>query len=166
MTRRGIAILGVFAAGATAWFAARHLVARPQSDEEQIRALFTAAAKAAEEKRVSDAVAGLSERFEAEGLDKREVKQVIAAHVLRGDWVSVTLTDPQIEVKGDTAEAVLDVVMARSGSGGLSGVLPADATANRITCRLEREDQGWRVVHAKRRPIGVGELLDGAPAPH
>ena len=47
------------------------LTRTPPTDEELIRALFDDAAKAAEEKRVSDAVAAVSERFASSGAGYR-----------------------------------------------------------------------------------------------
>jgi hypothetical protein len=55
------------------------LLRQPPSDEEQIRTLLVDAARAAEEKRIGDAVRDVSERFHGEGLDRREVKQLVAA---------------------------------------------------------------------------------------
>jgi hypothetical protein len=165
MTRRTLAVVAAVAAGAGTLMLVRRLDASPPPDEEQIRALFADAVKAVEEKRVGDAVAGLSERFQGEGTDKRGVKQIILAHVMRGSWVSVTISGLQVDVTGDSADAAFDVIMARSTkSGGLASLLPNDATVNRITCRLEREEDGWRVVTATRRQITLDDLTGGAGA--
>ena len=136
----------------------------PPSHEERIRALFLQAARAVEEKRVSDAVEAVSERFRGEGLDKRGLKQLIAAQVFRGEWVSVTVAGTRVRLEGDAAEAVVDVVMARSGKGArLGDLLPEQASASRITSRLEREKGDWHVVEARRRPITLAEALAGPP---
>jgi|GEM_PF-1004614 len=165
MSRRAFLVtVGALLAGAVGWAVVRRLGARPPSDEELINALFLDAARAVEEKRVSDAVRGVSERFQGDGLGKHEVKQIIAAHVLRGEWVSVTVAGTRLRVGGDAAEATADVVMARSGKGrSLSDLLPAEASANRIACRLAREEGEWRVVAARRRPISLAEALAGPP---
>jgi hypothetical protein len=161
LSRRTVGVLvAVFvgvAGGAAAWL----LVGRPKpTDEEQIRSIFSAAARAVEEKRASEAVAAVSERFSGDGLDKRELRRFIAAQVLRGEWVSVTVAGARVRVEGDAAEAVVDVVMARSGKGRrLADLLPADASANRITCRLLRESGSWRVVAASRRVIALAEIM-------
>jgi hypothetical protein len=134
----------------------------PPGDEERIAALFPAAARALEEKRVGDAVEAVSERFRGEGLDRRGLKQLLAALVLRGQWVSVTVAGSRVRLEGDAAEAVVDVVAARSGAGArLADLLPEQASANRLTCRLERESGEWRVVSAARRPISLAEALAG-----
>jgi hypothetical protein len=163
MTRRSLTVVAAAAAGAGIWVLVHRLTARVPPDDEQIRALFAEMVKAVGEKRVGDAVVGLSERFQGEGTDKRGVKQIILAHVMRGDWVSVTISDPQVEVHGDSADAAFDVVMARNVKGqGLAALLPSEATANRITCRLEREEGVWRVVTATRKELTLSEILDGA----
>ncbi len=136
----------------------------PPSDEERIAALFADAARAVEEKRVGDAVEAVSERYRGEGLDRRGVKQLLLAQVLRGEWVSVTVAGTRVRLEGDAAEAVVDVVLARSGKGArLADLLPEQASANRIACRLEREGREWRVVSASRRPISLAEALAGPP---
>jgi hypothetical protein len=139
------------------------LLRHPPTDEEQILGLFADAARAAAEKRIGDAVQGVSERFEGEGLDKRGVKQLVAAHVLRGAWVSVTIAGAKVEVQGDhTARAVVDVIMSRSGKGQpLAELLPEQATAHRIACRLAREEDGWLVTTASWRPISLEEAVAG-----
>ncbi len=161
MSRRTLAAaaLGLAAGGALAlWRPWR----KPPGDEERIAALFVEAARAAEEKRVGDAVEAVSERYRGEGLDKRGVKQLLAYLIARGEWVSATVAGTSVRVEGGSAEAVVDVVLARSGKGTrLADLLPEQASANRLTCRLEREGKAWRVVSAARRPISLAEALAG-----
>lgn len=164
MTRRAVVVAAAALAVGAAVAVAARLAREPPSDEERIRGLFLAAARAVEEKRVGDAVEAVSARFHGEGLDRRGVKQVIAAHVLRGQWLSVTVAGTQVRVDGDAAEARVDVVMARSGKGArLADLLPEQASASRFGCRLEREEGEWRVVTASRRPITLAEALAGPP---
>lgn len=161
MSRRTLAVAAAALAVAVAlglWRPWRE----PPGDEERIVALFLDAARAVEEKRVGDAVEAVSERYRGEGQDRRGVKQLVAAQVLRGEWVSVTVAGTRVKLEGDAAEAVVDVVLARSGKGArLADLLPEQASANRLTCRLEREAGDWRVVSAARRPISLGEALAG-----
>jgi hypothetical protein len=141
VTRRTalVALLVVAAAGAV-W---RCGGPPPPSDEELIRTLYDDAVRAAEERRVSDAVAGLSERFQGQGLDKRGVKQLVAAHALRGNWLVVRIAGLRIEVTGDTARAVLDLAATRAGAGkALADLMPSEGSAWRVDCRLEREAGG------------------------
>jgi len=165
ITRRTLAIAAALAAAAAAALLALRLGREPPSDEERIRALFDDAARAAEEKRVGDAVEGVSERFRGGGLDRRGVKQLVAFHVMRGEWVSVSVAGARIAVSGDAARANVDAVLARgSGKGkALDALVPGEASAHRFACRLEREPDGWRIVEAEWRPIGLADALAGPP---
>jgi hypothetical protein len=164
VSRRAVAAALALAAGAAGWAVWERLSEPEASDEDRIRALFDRAAQAVEEKRVSDAVSAVSERFRGEGLDRHGVKQLIAAQVFRGEWVTVSVAGTRVRVEGDAASAAVDVVMARSGKGTrLSDLLPQDARAERFDCRLEREGGEWRVVTAVRRPISLAEALAGPP---
>ena len=139
----------------------------PPDDEAAIRALFEDAARAAAEKRVSDAVERVSERFAGHGLDRRGVKQLVAFHVLRGQWVSVSIAGAEIAVEGDAALANVDAVLARGAGSGKApaALLPGEASAHRFECRLAREDDGWRIVAAAWRPIELADALAGPPRP-
>ena len=164
MSRRAILIAAAALAAALALGVVLWRSRPAPTDAERIRALFEKAARAVEEKRVGEAVEAVSERFRGDGLDKRGVKQVIAAHVLRGEWVSVSVSWMQVRVGGDSAEAVVNVVLARSGKGArLADLLPANAAAYRFDFRLEREEGEWRVVGAERRPISLAEAVAGPP---
>lgn len=166
MSRTAI-LVALAAAAAVAGAIALLVRGEEPTDEELIRALFDSAARAAEERRVSDAVAGVSERFRGEALDRRGVKQLVAFHVLRGEWVSVTVAGARVRVDGARARAIVDAVLARGSAKGksLAALLPGEATAHRFDCALEREREGWRVVEARWRPVGLAEALAGPPEP-
>jgi hypothetical protein len=140
---------------------------RKPTDEAQIRAVFADAVHAAEEKQVGEVMRGVSERFQGDGLDKRGVRQLVTFHVLRGSWVALTISGEQVSVHGDAADAVVDLVMVRSGKGrALAELLPQQATVHRFTMTLEREDDDWRVTNASWRPISLEQAAAGpAPAP-
>jgi hypothetical protein len=137
----------------------------PPTDEQLVRVLFEEAALAAEAGRVSDAVAGLSERFRGQGLDRQGVKRLVAANTLQGSWRVVRLAGIRVEVAGDTAGAVLDLVATRAGPGkALADLLPADGNAWRVEARLEREPDGWRVVGATWAEESLVDALAGPEA--
>lgn len=163
MARRWVLLSVLLAAAASAAFLfTRH---RP-TDEEQIQSLIHEAARAAEEKRIGDAVRSLSERFEAHGLDRQSAKQLVAFHVLRGTWVSVTVARAKVEVEGDAARAAVDVVMGRSGKGeALAQLLPEAGSIHRFGLWLSREPDGWKVTRAVWRPVSVEEAAAGPELP-
>jgi hypothetical protein len=150
-------------AGLLAW---RRLAAPARSDEDRVRALFEEAARAVGEKRVGDAVAGVSERFRGEGgWDRAEVRRAIAGHVLRGEWLAVTVTGVRVAVEGDRARAQVALVAARSGRGAaLAALLPQDGTGLLLEAGLEREAGEWRVVSGSHRQVPIAEALAGPPA--
>lgn len=164
MNRR-LLLLAPFAlaiAGAGWWLARPP----PPSDEQLIRSLFEEAVLAAEERRVSDAVAGLSERFSGQGLNRRELKQLVAAQTLGGRWLVVRVAGLRVDVTGDGARAVLDLVASRAGAGkAVADLLPADGNAWRVDCRLEREPEGWRVVGASWVAESLADALAGPASP-
>jgi hypothetical protein len=167
LSRRSLAVaLAVAALAVVAALAWGRLRRPPATDEERICALLEDAARSAEERRVSDVVAGVSERFAAGGLDRHGVKQLVAFQVLRGGWVSVSVTPPRVRVDGDRARANVDAVLSRGAKGkDLSALLPGEASVHRFALRLEREPEGWRVVEASWRPVDLAEALAGPPEP-
>lgn len=171
-SRRVLLTILAAAALALAAVALLRLRREPPSDEEAIRALFDGVARAAEERRPSDAVAGVSERFRGRGIeggaiDRDGAKRIVALHVLRGEWVSVTVSSARVAVAGDAARANVDVLLVRgSGKGkAVQALLPGEASAHRFRCGLEREPEGWRVVEAEWRPIGLADAIAGPPDP-
>jgi hypothetical protein len=167
ISRRTVLAAAVLALAAAAAIVALRVGRAPESDEDRIRALFDGAARAAEEKRIGDAVEGVSERFRGGGLDRHGVKQLVAFHVLRGEWVSVSIAGARIAVEGDAARANVDAVLARGAAKGkrVEALLPDEATAHRFACRLEREPDGWRIVEAEWKAIGLADAMAGPPEP-
>lgn len=159
-----LALAALLAAAAGVWAATRP---EPPSDEALIRALFEDGARAAEARRPADAVAGVSEAFRGNGLGRRELKQLIAGHALRGGWLAVKLTGTRVVVVGgDAATADLGIVLSRGGPGGaVTDLLPEQASAFRVETRLAREPDGWRVVEASWRQVSLAEALDVAEEP-
>ena len=162
--RRVIVVLVLLAVGGVVVL--QRVWRRPPTDEEQILALFHDAARAAEERRIGDVVRGVSAGFQADGMDKRALKQVVALHVLRGTWVSVTVASAKVEVRGDSGRAVVDVVLSRSGKGTpLAQLLPEQASLHRFALKLAREEDGWRATTATWRPITLDEAVAGPELP-
>jgi len=164
--KRSTLFVAAGVAAVAALVAARLLTREAPSDEERIRALFAGAALAAEERRIGGVVEVVSERFSGGGLDKQGVKGFVAGMVLRGEWVSVSVAGISVALDGDAARANVDVITARGGKGkAVADLLPEEAAAHRIACRLAREGGDWRVVGAEWSQITLGEALAGPPAP-
>ncbi len=162
-TRRFAAAAVVVLAAAGAFGGWRALRAKP-SDEEQVRRLFTEAARAVEEKRVSDAMEVVSDRFRGQGLDRQGLRELVAWQALRGEWSAAAVLGSRARVDGQRAEATVDVALVRGGRGeSLAERLPGDASVQRIDAELEREDGAWRVVAARWRTVAAADALAGPP---
>jgi len=152
---RNLAIFVLVALAALGAVVAIRALRQGPTDEERIRALFEQAARAVEEKRPGDAMAGVSERFQGQGMDYRELKQFDTFQALRGSWNAVLPVAAQVQVSGDRAEAVVDAVLVRGGKGeGVVARLPEAGDTWRIEATLEREKDGWKVVSARWSPTG------------
>ncbi|HET8733064.1 MAG TPA: hypothetical protein VFM45_04730 [Anaeromyxobacteraceae bacterium] len=148
----------VAAGGVLAWRAFRP----GPTDEERIRALVDATARAVEERKPGDVMAGVSERFQADGMGHRELRQLVTYEVLRGSWNAVVPVATRVEVAGDRAEAVVDAALVRGARGpGVLGKLPESADTWRFEIALEREKEGWKVVSGRWRPVSAREGLTG-----
>jgi hypothetical protein len=164
MTSRNLALAAAAAVALGGAFLAWRALRPGPSDEQQIRDLIDATARAVEQKRPGDAVAGVSERFRGQGMDRRELRQYITYNALRGSWNAVVPVAVRIDVQGDRAEAVVDAALVQGARAeGIAAALPANADTWRIELELEREPEGFRVVTARWRPVGVAEGLLGTP---
>ena len=64
-------------------------------------------------------------------------------------------------------EKLRPAVLARGSAKGkdLAALVPGEASAHRFECRLERERDGWRIVEATWRAVGLVDALAGPPEP-
>jgi len=169
--RRWLAIAGVAAALAAAVCLLRRPPAR--TPEQRILAMLDQAAHAAEQRKVGEVVEVLSDRFQGGGqgtsMGRDEVRRLIAFELLRGQWISVTISSAKVIVDGRRARAAVDAVLSRGSERGrgLGALLPGDAAVHRFQLELEEEAPGrWRVVSGGWRQVGIEEALSGPDAPH
>ncbi len=124
----------------------------PQDPEDQIRALIASCVEGVEKHSVSALSDAIADDFRGpEGLDAREVRQVVAGQVLR-DRETVAVFNP-----------TLDVTMKSAGAAEFSGIFLFSRTrdmkpesigsAYRIEGKLERRDGAWKIVSASYKPI-------------
>jgi len=150
---RSIAIFALVVLAALAGVAVYRLTRPGPSDEERIRSLLDRAAGAVEQKRPADVMDGVSERFQGEGMGRRDLHQFVTYQVLRGSWNAVVPLATRVQVEGGRAQATVDVLLVRGAPGqGIAGRLPEAGDSWRIEAALEREKEGWRVVSARWRP--------------
>ena len=107
----------------------------------------------------------VSERFRSNGQggwSKKDVRGILTAQVLRGQWVRVFVTNLEVrEVSPSEGEFNARFIFGRSQAEKVED-LAADSvlSAYRIEGAFEKEEDGeWRVVRARPESISPTDLL-------
>jgi hypothetical protein len=117
--------------------------------EERLRAQVAAMEQALEEREPGLFMEGVAENFIGErGLDRRGLRGLLAAQMMRNAEVSAVLGPLDIQIQGDQARLAFDVVV----TGGAGGFLPERAQAYRVQSGWRDGDEGWQVVEADWEP--------------
>ncbi|MCE9666709.1 hypothetical protein LY474_02685 [Myxococcus stipitatus] len=151
--------LALVAAGAVLYFWPRK---EPGVVEAITRQVITMT-REAEAKDVSGVMEGVSERFKSDsGWSKQDVRRVLTAQVLRGQWVRVFTTNLEVhEVTPSQGDFQARFIFGRSQAEKLEDLAAESVlSAYLIEGTFEKEEDGtWRVVRAKYRPLDAAELL-------
>ena len=124
------------------------------TDEEHIRHTIASFCQALDDRRFQD----WANTFTEDGVFGRSNGRAeILANILKGELATIpelrrkhTVTNAIIDVHGDTADSVSDLVMFdRTGDG------PWTIRVGQYTDRLVRRDGGW--LFAERKLVWVGE---------
>ena len=142
------------------------LVFWPRSEppvQEAITRKIIEMTRAAEQKDVSGVMDGVSDRFKSgQGWGKDQVKGVLVAQVLRGQWLRIFHTDLEVtEVSPTQGDFSVRFIFARSEAQQLEQ-LGQDAVLNawQVEGTFEKEQDGqWRVVVARNRRLEPSELF-------
>jgi len=142
------------------------LVFWPRSEppvQEAITRKIIEMTRAAEQKDVSGVMDGVSDRFKSgQGWGKDQVKGVLVAQVLRGQWLRIFHTDLEVtEVSPTQGDFSVRFIFARSDAQQLEQ-LGQDAVLNawQVEGTFEKEQDGqWRVVVARNRRLEPSELF-------
>lgn len=142
------------------------LVFWPRSEppvQEAITRKIIEMTRAAEQKDVSGVMEGVSDRFKSgQGWGKDQVKGVLVAQVLRGQWLRIFHTDLEVtEVSPTQGDFSVRFIFARSEAQQLEQ-LGQDAVLNawQVEGTFEKEQDGqWRVVVARNRRLEPSELF-------
>lgn len=142
------------------------LVFWPRSEppvQEAITRKIIEMTRAAEQKDVSGVMEGVSDRFKGgEGWGKDQVKGMLVAQVLRGQWLRIFHTDLEVtEVSPTQGDFSVRFIFARSDAQQLEQ-LGQDAVLNawQVEGTFEKEQDGqWRVVVARNRRLEPSELF-------
>lgn len=131
--------------------------------KEAVTRRIIAMTRAAEEKNVGEVMEGVSDRFKSpEGWSKQDVHRIMAAQVLRGQWVRIFTTDIDVQELSPTqGEFQARFIFGRSQADKLED-LARDSVLNAYSIEgtFEKESDGeWRVVKARQRQLDPSELL-------
>lgn len=152
--------LALLAAGAVLYF-----WPRPEPGvQEAVTRRIVQLTRSAEEKDVGAVMEGVSERFRSEsgGWDKKSVRGVLTAQVLRGQWVRIFMTGLEVrEVSPTQGDFQARFIFGRSEAEKLEDLAASSVlNAYMIEGTFEREADGeWRVVRAKHHPVDASDLL-------
>jgi len=132
------------------------------SSEELIRQKAIKMARAAESKDLSYIMDQVSERFVfEEGGGKRDLHQLLAAQMMRGTWLRVFVVDLAVTVTTPTTAVLTGkYIFGRSRASTLKELAKeSEVSSYAIDAKLEKEQDDWKFVAAKHRPIDPSEFL-------
>jgi hypothetical protein len=132
------------------------------SSEELIRQKVIKMARAAEKKDLGLIMDQVSERFVFdEGGSKRDLHQLLVAQMLRGNWLRVFAVDLAVTVTSpNTATFSGKFIFGRSNATTLKELAKeSELSSYAVEAKLEKEQDDWKFVSAKHRPIDPAEFL-------
>jgi hypothetical protein len=133
------------------------------SVQEAITRKIIQMTRAAEQKDVGELMEGVSEHFKSgQGWSKEQVRGLLVAQVLRGQWVRIFHTDLEVtEVSPTRGDFTVKFIFARSEAQELEQ-LARESVINAwlVEGSFEKEQDGeWRVVVARNRQLDPSELF-------
>lgn len=145
----------LLAVGAVVVLALGFYLLRPtgeQSVEEQIRNTLLQLRDAAQKRDLREVTDRIAEDFRTdEGLDKQSIKGVLAAQLLRGQWVRVFEVDVKITPTSATSGEVSGTwLFGRSDATDVRNLAAESVMGSyRIDARLEKRGEDWLVTWAR-----------------
>ena len=119
------------------------------SAEQRLRERIAAREEAIEQRDAGAFMDGVAEDFVGESaIDRRQLRQLLAANMMRNAEISAVLGPLSIEMLESHARVQVEVVV----SGGSGGLLPERAQAYTISSAWRDGDDGWQVVEASWEP--------------
>jgi len=131
------------------------------SAEELIRQKVIKMARAAEKRDLGYVMDQVSERFTFEGGGKRDLHQLLAAQVLRGNWLRVFVVDLAATATSPTTATFSGkFIFGRSKATTLKELTKeSEVSSYLIETKLEKERDDWKFISARYRPIDPAEFL-------
>ena len=130
---------------------------KAQSDEDQVRAVIRRAIEAANEKKAGDVVEDAASDFAGpRGADLRECRRILTGYFLQKGWLKVFEQRLEVQVEGTSADAKLEVVVARGTPvTSIEDVVPKQASRLSFDLKLRKRDGAWLFTNAdyQERPL-------------
>lgn len=124
--------------------------------EQQIRHAIAAAASAARANDAAGLLAVVSDQFDGNDgeLDRRGLRQLLAARALRRDQTGILTGPVSFERRGDRMIATFNLVLTGGKPGDL---LPAQSRILAVTAAWRREGGAWVCYQASWRGTHAGD---------
>lgn len=125
-------------------------------DEQQVRQAIASAAAAARDNDAGGVLAVVSDGFDGNDgeLDRRGLRQLLAARAFRQDHTGVLIGPVSLERRGDRVIATFNLVLTGGKPGDL---LPDRSAIFKMTTAWRREGGRWLCYHASWRQALGGD---------
>ncbi len=121
-------------------------------DEQLIRGAIDEIESAVQKRETKPVLRHLDKNFVGpEGMNVRQVRQLMAAHYFRNKNINVVLAGMRIQITGGDASVVFNAAV----TGG-AGMLPERIQYYDVETSWRKLDGDWRIVRADWSPAGQG----------
>jgi hypothetical protein len=134
---------------------------KPMTDEEVITQIINDCGSLAEGKDLKGIMSYVSESYkDAQGYGRDDIKGYLFVYFRQHERIGVFVRHVDVEVKGDSAEAVVKVIFTGGEEPeGVGDVVPSSGSGYQLDLKFAREDGDWVVVRAKWTDIGFVEAF-------
>ena len=134
---------------------------KPMTDEEIITQIINDSGDLAEAKDLKGIMSYVSDSYkDAQGYGRDDMKGYLFVYFRQHERIGVFVRHVDVEVKGDSAEAVVKVIFTGGEEiEGVGDVVPSSGSGYQLDLKFAREDGEWMVVRAKWTDIGFVEAF-------
>ena len=134
---------------------------KPMTDEEIITQIINDCGDLTEEKDLKGVMSYVSDSYkDAQGYGRDDIKGYLFVYFRQHERIGVFVRHVDVEVKGDSAEAVVKVIFTGGeGIEGVGDVVPSSGSGYQLDLKFAREEGDWMVVRAKWTDIGFVEAF-------
>ncbi len=122
-----------------------------KSDEDLVKEVVRQAIEAANEKKAKGVLLHATEDFRGpRNRNAQECRRILLGFFFQEKWLWVFERKLDVEVKGKTATAALEAILARGKPiTEVKDIVPTNATNLLFELELKKTDEGWRFHKAK-----------------